>query len=81
MFRPHWGEDGLTEDGRVRPKHVLIEFKKWMCYIDGQKNKYTVKWDTVGKRAAGNTFITCLILAIFIIMIMIREKHVVERFQ
>jgi hypothetical protein len=29
-----------TEDGRVRPKHVLIEFKKWMCYIDGQKNKY-----------------------------------------
>jgi hypothetical protein len=30
-----------TEDGRVRPKHVLIEFKKWMCYIDGQKNKYS----------------------------------------
>jgi hypothetical protein len=29
-----------TEDGRVRPKHVLIEYKKWMCYIDGQKNKY-----------------------------------------
>jgi hypothetical protein len=29
-----------TEDGSVRPKHVLIEFKKWMCYIDGQKNKY-----------------------------------------
>jgi hypothetical protein len=27
-----------TEDGRVRPKHV----KKWMCYIDGQKNKYSV---------------------------------------
>jgi hypothetical protein len=27
--------------GRVRPKHVLIEFKKWMCYIDGQKNKYS----------------------------------------
>jgi hypothetical protein len=26
----------------VRPKHVLIEFKKWMCYIDGQKNKYSV---------------------------------------
>jgi hypothetical protein len=25
----------------VRPKHVLIEFKKWMCYIDGQKNKYS----------------------------------------
>jgi hypothetical protein len=25
----------------VGPKHVLIEFKKWMCYIDGQKNKYT----------------------------------------
>jgi hypothetical protein len=23
------------------PKHVLIEFKKWMCYIDGQKNKYS----------------------------------------
>jgi hypothetical protein len=22
--------------------HVLIEFKKWMCYIDGQKNKYSV---------------------------------------
>jgi hypothetical protein len=21
---------------------VLIEFKKWMCYIDGQKNKYSV---------------------------------------
>jgi hypothetical protein len=31
-----------TEDGRVRPKRVLIEFKKWMCYIDGQKNKYSV---------------------------------------
>jgi hypothetical protein len=31
-----------TEDGRVRPKHVLIEFKKWMCYIDGQKNKYSM---------------------------------------
>jgi hypothetical protein len=31
-----------TEDGRVRPKHVLIEFKKWMCYIDGRKNKYSV---------------------------------------
>jgi hypothetical protein len=31
-----------TDDGRVRPKHVLIEFKKWMCYIDGQKNKYSV---------------------------------------
>jgi hypothetical protein len=31
-----------TEDGRVRPKHVLIEFKKCMCYIDGQKNKYSV---------------------------------------
>jgi hypothetical protein len=26
----------------VRPKHVLIGFKKWMCYIDGQKNKYLV---------------------------------------
>jgi hypothetical protein len=26
----------------VRPKHVLIEFKKRMCYIDGQKNKYSV---------------------------------------
>jgi hypothetical protein len=25
----------------VAPKHVLIEFKKWMCYIDGQKNKYS----------------------------------------
>jgi hypothetical protein len=21
---------------------VLIEFKKWMCYIDRQKNKYSV---------------------------------------
>jgi hypothetical protein len=31
-----------TEDGRVRPKHVLIEYKKWTCYIDGQKNKYSV---------------------------------------
>jgi hypothetical protein len=31
-----------TEDGRVRPKHVLIEFNKWMCYIDGQKNKYSI---------------------------------------
>jgi hypothetical protein len=31
-----------TEDGRVRPKHVLIEFKKGMCYIDRQKNKYSV---------------------------------------
>jgi hypothetical protein len=31
-----------TDDGRVKPKHVLIEFKKWMCYIDGQKNKYSV---------------------------------------
>jgi hypothetical protein len=31
-----------TDDGRVRPKHVLIQFKKWMCYIDGQKNKYSV---------------------------------------
>jgi hypothetical protein len=31
-----------TEDGRVRPKNVLIEFKKWVCYIDGQKNKYSV---------------------------------------
>jgi hypothetical protein len=30
------------EDGRVRPKHVLIEYKKWMCYIDEQKNKYSV---------------------------------------
>jgi hypothetical protein len=26
----------------VRPKHVLIEFKKWMFYIDAQKNKYSV---------------------------------------
>jgi hypothetical protein len=34
-----------TEDRRVRPKHVLIEFKKWMCYIDGQKNKYSVLKD------------------------------------
>jgi hypothetical protein len=25
----------------VRSKHVLIEFKKGMCYIDGQKNKYS----------------------------------------
>jgi hypothetical protein len=32
----------ITDDGRVRPKHVLIGFKKWMCYIDGQKNKYSV---------------------------------------
>jgi hypothetical protein len=32
----------ITDDGRVRPKHVLIEFKKWLCYIDGQKNKYSV---------------------------------------
>jgi hypothetical protein len=30
-----------TDDGRVRPKHVLIEFEKWMCYIDGRKNKYS----------------------------------------
>jgi hypothetical protein len=30
-----------TQDGHVRPKHVLIEFKKWMCYTDGQKNKYS----------------------------------------
>jgi hypothetical protein len=30
------GEHSITtEDGRVRPKHVLIECKKWMCYIDG----------------------------------------------
>jgi hypothetical protein len=28
MFRPHTA--------------ILIEFKKWMCYIDGQKNKYSV---------------------------------------
>jgi hypothetical protein len=45
MFRPHTsgGEYSIaTDDGRVRPKHVLIEFKKWMCYIDGQKNKYSV---------------------------------------
>jgi hypothetical protein len=21
---------------------ILIENKKWMCYIDGQKNKYSV---------------------------------------
>jgi hypothetical protein len=31
-----------TEDGHVRTKHALIEFKKWMCYIDGQNNKYSV---------------------------------------
>jgi hypothetical protein len=31
-----------TEDGRVRPKHVLIENKKSMCYINGRKNKYSV---------------------------------------
>jgi hypothetical protein len=47
MFRPHTASSGgeysiTTEDGRVRPKHVLIEFKKWMCYNDGQKNKYSV---------------------------------------
>jgi hypothetical protein len=50
MFRPHTaivscsgGEYSVTtEDGRVRPKHVLIEYKTWMCYIDGQKNKYSV---------------------------------------
>jgi hypothetical protein len=31
------------EDGCVRPKHRrIIENKKWMCYIDGQKNKYSV---------------------------------------
>jgi hypothetical protein len=40
-----------TDDGRVRPKHVLIEYKKWMCYIDGQKNKYSVSnsYKTTGK--------------------------------
>jgi hypothetical protein len=26
----------------VRPKHVLMEFRKWMCRIDGQENKYSV---------------------------------------
>jgi hypothetical protein len=41
--RTSGGEYSITpEDGHVRPKHVLIEFKKWMCYIDGQKNKYSV---------------------------------------
>jgi hypothetical protein len=40
---PIGGEYSITDDGRVRPKHVLIEFKKWMCYIDGQKNKYSSK--------------------------------------
>jgi hypothetical protein len=30
-----------TEDGRVTPKHVLIEFEKSTCYINGQKNKYS----------------------------------------
>jgi hypothetical protein len=42
MFRPHMATVLTTEDGRVRSKHVLIEFKKRMCYIDGQKNKYSV---------------------------------------
>jgi hypothetical protein len=42
MFVCSGGEYSITEDGRVRPEHVLIEFKKWMCYIDGQKNKYSV---------------------------------------
>jgi hypothetical protein len=36
------GEYSITDDGRVKPKHVLIEFKKWICYFDGQKNKYSV---------------------------------------
>jgi hypothetical protein len=22
--------------------YFCLEFKKWMCYIDGQKNKYSV---------------------------------------
>jgi hypothetical protein len=35
------GEYSVTDDGRVRPKHVLIEFEKWMCYIDGRKNNYS----------------------------------------
>jgi hypothetical protein len=42
---PASGEYTITpEDGHVRPKHGrrLIEYKKWMCYIDGQKNKYSV---------------------------------------
>jgi hypothetical protein len=31
----------------VRPKHVLIEFEKWMCYIDGRKNKYSASLITM----------------------------------
>jgi hypothetical protein len=42
FFSPGGEYSITTDDGRVRPKHVLIEFKKWMCYIDGQKNKYSV---------------------------------------
>jgi hypothetical protein len=32
----------------VRPKHVLMEFRKWMCYIDGRKNKYSVLANVTG---------------------------------
>jgi hypothetical protein len=39
--RTSGGEYSITDEGRVRPKHVLIEFKTRMCYIDGQKNKYS----------------------------------------
>jgi hypothetical protein len=35
------GEYSITEDGRVRPKHDIIQYKKRMSNIDGQKNKYS----------------------------------------
>jgi hypothetical protein len=44
MFRPHTAILSCYANFRLCDvaKHVLIEFKKWMCYIDGQKNKYSV---------------------------------------
>jgi hypothetical protein len=41
LARTSGGEYSITDDGRVRPKHVLMKFRKWMCCIDGQENKYS----------------------------------------
>jgi hypothetical protein len=47
--RTSGGEYSITTDGgHVRPKQVLMEFRKWMCYIDGQKNKYSVSYHNTG---------------------------------
>jgi hypothetical protein len=56
-----------TEDGRVRPKHVLREFKKWMCYIDGQKNKYSVLWEgMVGSGSVARTTVSSAKVAVVV---------------